>query len=239
MPRRASLLLALAFAAPAPAQQVEGRAEYERLMERRKPTPAIPPSLRSVIVAASPERLDVRGLAGQTIAVDIGWYDVSDFALLREGRFLGMALIGYEADGYLMVDRTGSGDAAAIETGAMPTFSPDGRFFASARITPAGFNNLEGIGLWEVLPGRTAQRFFTDSAIEGNDWRIDGWPRPDCVAMSAVAIDWHPAQGEDEEAALLRAPRRHYGIELGETIAFHATLEAPACAHDEEPENDG
>jgi hypothetical protein len=61
---------------------------------------------------------------------------------------------------------------AAVESGQTPVFSPDGRFFAAAEMSDAGFNNLEGIGLWKKLPDRTVRHFFTDAAHSGWDWRV-------------------------------------------------------------------
>lgn len=234
--RRARIeLLALAAALLIPAA---GGAQEPR------PTPQIPAEFRAIVTALSPDRLEVRGLNGVPIPVDITYYEPADFRLLADGRYLGLSLSGYEADGYLLVDRAAAGAAAILETGELPTFSPGGRYFAAAVLTEAGWNNLEGIALWEVRPDRTIRRFFTNAVPFSHHWRVDRWVAPNCAQISAVGPDWQPpeaAAGDADswEAAVAAAPRAHYGLEAGDGIAFRATFDRPACSGDERGGNDG
>lgn len=228
--RISAALLAAAIFCPAAAQEPPLRTEYERLTERPKPLPEVPAELRAVVVAVSPARLEVRALSGQVIPVDIEWWEPSEFRLLRRGRFLGMRRSGYEDYGYVLVDRAAAGERAVLDTGHLPRFSADGRFFAAAEVSPAGYSNLEGIAVWEVLEDRTVRRFYTDALPDAWEWRIDSWPRPDCVALSMVPMDWTPPDGEDWDTALPRAPRNRYRLSIGEGVSLEASGEEAPCA---------
>jgi hypothetical protein len=201
---RAALLAALLASAPAAAQFVP-RTEYEQMTGRPKPLPVIPRALSGIVRAASPDVLLVRGLGGREIAVEIAWYDVEGFEQLQGGRFLGLVVTGHEAHGYILVDRGAAPGDAVHDTGARPTFSPDGRWFAAAEMSDAGFGNLQGVGVWEVRGEGTFRRFFTDALPYGSDWRVDRWVRPRCVSVSAVAA-----------GAGTPPSRTHYGIEIRE-----------------------
>src|SRR5688500_10783224 len=208
--------LLLAGATPATALEQMPRREYEEATGRQKQAPAIPSELRDMVAEATPDRLVVRGLGGQLIPVSLDWIEPIDFASYREGRYLGFAITGYEVGGYTIVDRRSAGEAAAIETGIAPVFSPDGRFFAAAEMSGAAFGNLNGVALWEVLADRTVQRLFTDALPRGFDRRVDGWVRPDCVAISAIETGRQPAEGQEWDAAVRNAPRGSYAREGGD-----------------------
>ena len=231
---RLSLALLLAASTAAAAQEPVLRTEYEQLTERPKPLPAVPRELRAIVAAVSPQRLEVRGLAGQTILVDIEWWEPSELRLLPDGRFLGMRRIGYDY-GYVLIDRAASGEDAVIDSGHLPRFSPDGRWFAAAEVSPAGYSNLEGIALWEVLEGRTLRRFYSDALPDAWEWLIDGWPRAGCIALSMVPMDWTPPDGADWDTALPTAPRNFYRLLVGEEIALEGAAGEAPC----EPDDDG
>ena len=225
----AALLAALLGSAPAAAQFVP-RTEYEVVTGRPKPLPVIPRALSAIVRAASPDVLLVRGLSGRDIPVEIAWYEVEGFEQLGGGRFLGLVLTGHEAYGYILVDRAAAPGEAVHDTGARPTFSPDGRWFAAAEMNDAGFGNLQGLGLWEVRNEGTFRRFFTDALPYGDDWRVDSWVRPRCVSVSAVAVGWEAPSGADPEVALRGAPRTHYGLEIREGgIDLTASNDRPGC----------
>jgi hypothetical protein len=211
--------IAAAFAAPATAQQFRPRTEYERLTERPKPVPTVPAELSGIVRGVSPDRLLVRTLGGGEVAVDIEWYEVRSFTLHPGGRFLGLDVGGYEEYGHILVDRAGAG--AVHETGVAPTFSPDGRWFAAAELTDFGFNNLEGVAVWEVLVGSSRRRFFSDAMPYGFEWRVEGWPTPSCVAISTSVPEASPAA------------RTHYGIEMdGDGAVMRAAHDRPGCTRE-------
>ena len=209
-------MLLLAWAASAAAQVTNPRQEYEEATGRPKQAPTIPSQFREMVDEATPDLLVVRGVEGQLIPVTLDWIDPTAFRTFYERRYLGFAFSGYEAEGYTLVDRHGRGASAVIHTGQRPIFSPDGRWFAAAEMTESGFGNLNGVALWEILPNRTVRRLFTDAVPRAFDWRMDGWVRSNCVAMSAIAIGWQPSQGQVWEAAVREAPRVHYELEVGD-----------------------
>ncbi|MBX3562409.1 MAG: hypothetical protein KF780_11430 [Sphingomonas sp.] len=227
----------LALADLGTTQSFVPRTQYEDLVERPKPMPEIPAHLRSILSASSPDQLLVRDLHGRDIPVDIEWYEPEDFVLLRDGRYLGFALQGYEGFGYLLIDRAANGEAAVIATGEAPLFSPDGRFFVALQQSDAGWGNLEGVGLWEVRADMTFRRFYNGALPYAYDWRLDGWVRPDCVALSAVLGDWRPPDGEDWDVAIRTARRVQYNLLVeSEGIAMEMTFDAPPCVSNAEDE---
>ncbi|HZF93417.1 MAG TPA: hypothetical protein VEZ20_00950 [Allosphingosinicella sp.] len=229
---RAALLAALLGAAPAAAQVVP-RTEYEEVTGRPKPLPAIPRAFSGFVRAASPDLLLVRGLGGRDISVEIDWYEVEGFEQLQGGRFLGFAVTGHEAYGYILVDRAAAAGDAVHHTGARPTFSPDGRWFAAAEMSDAGFGNLHGVALWEVRREGTFRRFYTDALPYGSEWRVDRWVRPRCVSVSAIGAGWGAPPGADPEAAARAAPRTHYSLEIQDGgIDMTASNDRPGCTGD-------
>jgi hypothetical protein len=238
--RTAELGVAAALLLLAPlsarAEPFEPRNEYEELIGRPKSIPRIPANLASILRATSPKALLVKGLDGNEIAVDIEWIEPEAYRLYAAGRYLGFTFLGYEYYGYTLVDRAATGKIAVIDTGQAPVFSPDGRFFAAAEMSDAGFNNLEGIGLWEKLPDRSVRRFYTDAARPGWDWRVDRWAVAGCVSLSAIGSDWQPPSGEDWEAAKAGAPRRRYALTIdGQNIELRMAGETVTCTEDQSP----
>ncbi len=203
----AAALLLLAIPVLAVAQQP--RTEFEELLGRRVRAPDVPAALRPMIREATAERIVVAGMGGGTIEVPLGDIETGNLAAFLDGRYLGFDFHGYEFFGYRLVDRRMRGEAAVIETGALPRFSPNGRHFAAAQLSGAGFGNLEGVAIWRVEPDRTVQIFLTGVLPQGEDWRVDGWPREDCVSVS-----WALRQADGE----LANERQHLGIEIGEAI---------------------
>lgn len=217
----AALAAALALAMPAMAPAQQPRTEFEQALGRPVRAPVIPAELRAVVREATRDRLVVRGLGTGDIAVVLGDIETERFAGFAGGRYLGFHFMGYEFFGYRLVDRRMAGETAVIETGEAPVFSPDGRHFAAAQISGAAYGNLEGVAIWRVDAGRTVQIFFTDVLPQGEDWRIDSWPRADCVSVSA--IERQAAEGEPPPQ------RRHFGIEIGETLRINASENFPGC----------
>ena len=226
-------MLLLAWAAPTVAQVANPRQEYEEATGRPKPAPVIPSQFREMIDEATPDLLVVRGVEGQLIPVTLEWIEPINFRAFYERRYLGFEVSGHEAEGYTLVDRHGRGASAVIHTGQRPIFSPNGRWFAAAEMTESGFGNLNGVALWEILPNRTLRRLFTDALPRAFDWRMDGWVRSNCVAMSAVEIGWQPPEGQDWQAALRGAPRVHYQLEVGEEFALTPRGDGRPCQAEE------
>lgn len=216
MRRRIELALAalLLLAAAQPS-------ELEESLGRPVRAPVVPAELRAMMREASTERLVVRGLAGGEIVVALGDVEVERMQGFADGRYLGFHFVGYEFFGYRLVDRRMRGEAAVIETGEAPVFSSDGRHFAAVQLSGASFGNLEGIAIWRIDAGSTVQILFSDVLPQGEEWRIDGWPRADCVSVSS--IERQAADGEPPPA------RRHFGIEVGETLRLTHSYEFPGC----------
>jgi hypothetical protein len=218
---------------PAAAQEGDASSEWQDIFGEPKPVAKIPAALRSVVAARSPDLLVVTGLDGRSIPVPMEWYLPSEFEQLADGRFLGMSLQGYEDYGYLLVDRAASGTDAIIGTGQKPVFSPDGRLFAAVEMSEAGWSNLEGIGVWEVLPNATVQRFFTDAVPWGWDWQVGGWTHSDCVAVNAIVEEWAPQSEEQYESERATAPRRHYSLVVRDSgILLRNSFDQPGCTGD-------
>ena len=224
-------ILLLALAAPAEAQEREltPREEYEMFLGEPKRAPEIPRELRNIITESRPERLIVRGLHGQQIPVSLEWFEPSDFTILQNGRYLGFRYRGYEEGGYILVDRAATSEAATLHTGVLPLFSPDGRFFAAAQLSEAGWDNLEGVALWEVLPDRTVRRFYSNILPTAVDWRVERWARPDCVILSTIEAGYEIPDTDDHERAAREAPRSLYTLEVDDGVTMTGTCEERAC----------
>ncbi len=195
--------------------------EFEEAMGHRKVAPVIPAEFRPMVREATRDRLVVRSLSGADIVIGIREMEPERFVQFAGGRYFGFSFIGYEFYGFLLVDRAMAGEEAVIDTGEAPVFASDGRHFAAVQVSGAGFGNLEGLGIWQVRPGRTVQIFSSDVLPEGEDWRIDGWPRDDCVSAS-----WRERPPGSGEAS---PERRHFGVEIGERTAIRASYNFPGC----------
>jgi hypothetical protein len=214
----AALMLAVLASPAVTRAQQPPMTELEQAMGRRKTAPEIPPALRPMVQEASANRLLIRGLDGSMIEVDISEMVPADFETFGGGRFIGFMFSGYEYFGYILIDRAAQGNAAQIETGDKPVFSPDGRHFAAVQLSGSGWGNLEGLSVWSLRPGGTTQRLFFSALPAGEDWRIDGWRRDGCIALSAAPMNAEPA-----------APRLQFALEFGTRIGFAQTENDAAC----------
>jgi hypothetical protein len=217
----ALIALALSQAVTAPASAQTPRTEFEESLGRSVRPPVVPAELRPYVREATVERIVVRGLGGGAIVAPLGDIETERFGGFADGRYLGFHFHGYEFFGYRLIDRRMRGEGAVIETGDTPVFSPDSRHFAAAQISGAAYGNLEGVAIWRVDAARTVQIFFTEVLPQGEDWRIDGWPRADCVSVSSV--ERQAADGEPPPE------RRHFGIEVGESLRINASGTFPGC----------
>jgi hypothetical protein len=224
-------LTALALiAAAAAAQEPAPVNELEQARGRQTRAPAIPEELRPMVREATRERLLVRRVRGPDVVVDISDREAESPAQFGNGRFVGFPYAGYEFFGFTLVDRAAQGEAALIDTGERPVFSSDGRYFASAVITEGGYGINEGVAVWEVLPDRVARRFYTEAMPAGIEWRVDGWPRDACVAISAVEPGWQPPPGIDYSVGIRSAPRAHFQLVMDQDgVALSAAPAASVC----------
>lgn len=227
-------LAALAAASPSLAQDPmptdgEMLAEWKEMMGEAKPKPQIPSSLREIIPNSGPLRFNVIALDGEAIPVNISHVDPTEFELFQGKRFLGFKEGGYEYYGYTVLDRQMSGEAASIQTGAKPSFSPNGRWIVAAEMSEAGYNGLEAIGLWEILPDRTVERLIASYGLHGYHWRVEGWPNDMCAVISYIDENWQAPEGTDYETSIKIAPRQYLAVYPGESIRIRQSWEEDKC----------
>ncbi len=150
---------------------------------REAPLP-IPPQF-AAFAAADMDHVAVSTQAGATICADARYQDSAlDFRTYQDGRFLGYAWYGYEANGFQLFDRAGEGKV--IDTGAAPVFSPSGKRFGSVEWSASGFGALNAVLVMEVLPGglKELTRFEQLPELSG-DWHIERWRGEDCFELTA------------------------------------------------------
>lgn len=175
----------------------------EPLNDRTKPLPV--PRHLAMLVSAGRDQLAVATIYGGTVCVDARpMTAVRNFTVSTDRRFVEFDWTGYEADGHVVVDRSGKGQV--IETGASPVSSPSRRRFAAIQQSEAGFGGLEGFAVWQVdlvgLRRLTLQQDIPSLV----DWRIDRWTGDDCVELSGIPSERIP----DSRVRLARLPREHY-----------------------------
>jgi hypothetical protein len=152
---------------------------------RAAPLP-IPPALNG-IARSNRDRIGVLTLTSATYCLDArDMLHADRFELSTNGRFLSFTWTGFEADGHVIVDRTGRGQQ--IETGVPPVFSPSGNRLAAVQISEAAFGGLEGFAVWQVQPTGLSRLTFLDNLPQMEDWRIDGWAGEACINLSARAF---------------------------------------------------
>jgi hypothetical protein len=195
--------------------------ELEQALGRPPRAATVPAELSEMVREATAARIVVRGLGGGDIAVELAQIEAEGLTAYAGRRYLGFNVIGYEFFGYQLIDRRMTGEAAVIETGEAPVFSPDGRHFAAVQVSGAGYGNLEGVAIWRVDAEETVQILFNDVLPLGEEWRIDGWPRADCVSVSWT--EWQPGGAQSTPQ------RRHLGIEVGAPIRIVNSHGFPGC----------
>lgn len=171
--------------------------------ERTRQRPLPVPAALADLARASVERYAVSTLAGGTVCADTRFIEEIESAptLSADRRFLGFGWSGYEAGGYLLVDRGGKG--RVIETGAAPVFSPSRGRLAAVEWSESGFGALNGFAVWQVAAEGVKDLALIEDIPPGVDWRVDAWSGEDCVDLSAVAYD----VAIDGDGDLARAPR--------------------------------
>lgn len=155
----------------------------EPLSERRKPL-AVPRAF-AMIVTGGVEQVAVATVYGGTVCIDARGMDrIDTFTISTDRRFVEFDWTGYEADGHIVVDRTGKGQV--VETGVSPTSSPSRQRFAAVQQSEAAFGGLEGFGVWQMLVVGLRRLTLQQDIPSLADWRIDGWKGDDCIDLSGV-----------------------------------------------------
>ena len=151
---------------------------------RKGPLP-VPAKLRSVM-AANRNFIAVRLLSGANFCFFAGDLEAIDPPTLSaNGRFLGFEWHGYEAGGYVLIDRAGKG--VMFDTGAKPVPSPGGRRLASLEWSESGFGSLNGVLVLELGPTSLRELARIGDMPDGlTDWRFDRWRGENCIEISAL-----------------------------------------------------
>lgn len=230
-PKVVALALALlASTASADAQTVS--ADYEQQMGHPKPIPGVPDNLRSIITSATPERLEIRSLSGQTIRLPISDIEPSNFRLLANGRFLGFEYIGFEVGGYWIIDRARADSPTIYGGDSEPIFSPDARRFALLN-SPEEMNNLlGGLAIYDLLPQQVTMIFSTNLLPLAPGWRIERWQGNQCLIASFIQPDWQPQNVQNYEQESRTAPRVYVSVLLGTRVFIHRSSPAGVCSEE-------
>ena len=175
----------LAYCAAIPQQDLDFEWDGEKSFEL--------PQDWSSFAAVSDTWMAVATKAGTTECVDLNWmFEGKDFEVHKD-RFVGFNWIGYEAFGYMLVDRAGTG--MVLDTGERPSFSPNGYRMAALQSSESGYGGLEGFGVWYVYESGLKPIYLTSRVPDSMaDWRIDRWEGDACLHISAIPFsridDW-------------------------------------------------
>lgn len=178
----------------------EGQLADDELLEREGPL-AVPKEFEG-LVKSNLTQFAVSTMDGGTVCVDTSWIEgIENQKVSPDGRFLAFDWLGYEAYGYVVVDRSGKGQV--IDTGNAPLSPPSGRRFASIELTESGFGSLNAFGVWDILPVGLKQIALVHQDLPMGDWRVGGWQGENCVTLSLLPSDRFPEDWND----LDKAPR--------------------------------
>lgn len=153
--------------------------------QRKAPLP-VPAALRPTM-AASLDHYAIASHSGARICVDTSWIErAENVRASADLRFVSFGWLGYEANGYILVDRAGRGKVHEI--GAKPVFSPSRRLFAAIDQSESEFGTLSGFKVWQVTPTAVVVAGAVADIPRMYDWRIDGWAGEACLDLSAIAF---------------------------------------------------
>lgn len=170
----------------------------ENYRERKAPIP-VPPVFAGM-VASDMDHFAVSTMTGGTVCVDTGWMEGIEGAKASpDQRFLAFAWGGYEAFGYIVVDRTGEGQV--IETGVAPLAPPTGMRFASLDLSESGFGGFNALGVWQIEPVGLRPLAKVEEGFPHGDWRMEGWAGDHCINLSVFPIDRPLEDGQSLESA--------------------------------------
>jgi hypothetical protein len=167
--------------------------EGDQELERKAALP-VPVGWHKVM-ATNRDFMAVTTIAGKTLCLFTReWENIDPATITNDSRYVGFAWSGYEAGGYILIDRAGKG--GVFETGARPLWSRSGRRLGSVEWSESGFGSLNGILVLGVdvssmhLLGEGAETLrelarITDLPEGLTDWRNEGWRGDWCLEASA------------------------------------------------------
>ncbi|KPL69716.1 hypothetical protein SZ64_18030 [Erythrobacter sp. SG61-1L] len=162
----------------------------EDYRERKAPIP-VPPAFDG-LVRSDMDHFAVSTANGHTICVDTGWMEgIEDAKASHDQRFLSFAWGGYEAFGFIVVDRSGLGQV--IETGTAPLSPPGGMRFASVDLSESAFGGFNAFGVWQIEPVGLRPLAKVEEGMPSGDWRLEGWAGDGCVNLSVIPNDRYPS----------------------------------------------
>lgn len=163
--------------------------------------PVIVPKEMERLIRVTRDRLAISTLGGGTLCVDMRLKgEVSNMYLSPDSRFFSFKWEGYEADGFILVDRSGPGQQ--IDTGVKPVFSPSQRRFAAVHQSESAFSELEGLGIWDLSASGMQQIANVTTLPEMEDWKIDSWVGEECLNLSAIPFSRMPENRADLSSAV-------------------------------------
>ena len=192
-------------------------------IERTGPLPV--PRALAKVARADRTHLAVSTLGGATTCIDTSWMESAEgMTLSQDRRFLSFGWLGHESGGFVVVDRTGKGQA--IETGALPFPSPSGQRLAALEYSESGFGSLNGIALWQVLPAGLKELARIDFPEGWTEWRFDGWQGEDCMRLSAIRFE-NLQQDDPQEG---KGRREAYVVRPSASFWALVPADAAACS---------
>lgn len=173
--------------------------------------PVVVPKPFNKVAKANRDVLAVSTMERVTICIDMRTKgNVAGYALSPDSRFFSFGWKGYEAQGHVLIDRSGGGKQ--LNTGAAPVFSPSRRRLAAVYQSQAALGELEGLGIWEVDPVGVREIGMVSNIPQMLDWRVDGWGGENCINLSAIPFSRYPDDGD-----LSRINRDRYTARPGAT----------------------
>ena len=167
---------------------------------RGRDGPVAAPPMMDGMVKSDMDHFAILTLSGKTVCIDTNWIEqVSGARLTRDNRFLSFEWTGYEAFGFMVVDRSGAG--TVIETGTTPLASPSGKRLASVDLSVSGFGGLNAFAVWQIEPVGVRQLAKVEDDLPPGDWTIKGWSGETCVNLAFLPIERHPSSASEMDSA--------------------------------------
>lgn len=165
--------------------------------ERQRTKPLDVPEAFGKLAKSDIDHFAITAADGNTICVDTGWMEgIYDAKASDDGRFFAFGWEGYEAGGYILVDRSGAGQV--IDTGVAPLAPATGRRFAAVEISESGFGSLNAFAVWDILPVGLKEIANVGEGLSTNgEWRVEGWDGDTCVKLGFVPSERFPENYED------------------------------------------